>query len=221
MELLNLRPEDINAYDNNPRINDHAVQDMARLIEAHGFRVPVLVRLADDGTWDLIDGHLRMKAVDALGLEEVPALDVSDMDEAQVASFRISVNRASELADWDVTKLVQELDNIELPEDDLPTLTGMNDAYLSGLLDEPAVTVQPAPPTQAGSQAREQSADPVRVRGDDDTVSLSLSMTLAQRRDALARLSEIQQQHSLGSRAEAFLHLLRPEPRTRTRRRAT
>lgn len=224
MELLELPIEQVHEYGNNPRINDHAVQDMASLIEAHGFRVPVLVRAREGGEWDLVDGHLRIKALRLLGWDMVPSLDVSDMDEDQVTAFRVSINRASELASWDVGKLLAELESMALPEDELPALTGMDDDYLRGLANDAGLppTEPETTPRNNSSEHRQQSADPQRVQGDDDTVSLSLNMTVARRREVLGRLDALKAEYGVETRAEALCRALlppAPAPRRRQRRR--
>ena len=55
-------------YARNPRRNDHVVDRMAAVIGEFGFRLPVLAR--SDGT--LVDGHLRLKAAQRLGLSLRP-----------------------------------------------------------------------------------------------------------------------------------------------------
>ena len=45
-------------YDNNPRKNDHAVDQMCAAISEMGFKVPIVV-----------DGHLRLKAARKLHLQ--------------------------------------------------------------------------------------------------------------------------------------------------------
>ena len=76
-------------YENNPRINDHAVEPLAKMIQKFGFRVPILAK--SDGT--LIDGHLRLKAARHLGLTTVPVLLADDMSDADIKAFRIAVRR--------------------------------------------------------------------------------------------------------------------------------
>lgn len=217
MDLMQLPVAGILDYENNPRNNDHAVDKMAEAIEAHGFRVPVLVREGEEeDTWLLVDGHLRMKAARQLGLTSVPALDVSDMPEETLGAFRVSVNRMAELADWDLTKLVAELDAIEVAEDELPALTGMDEAYLHKLMGEPEVK----PRTTTG-ESRNRSADPGRVQAETDTVNLSLSMTVAQRREVLERLDVLKTEHNVETRSEALLKAILPAkaPAKRTRKR--
>jgi hypothetical protein len=92
-------------YARNPRRNDHAVDRMVASIREFGFRVPVLAR----STGDVIDGHLRLKAAEKLGLTEIPVIICDDWTEAQVKAFRLLVNRSVTWADWDPELLSLEL----------------------------------------------------------------------------------------------------------------
>jgi site-specific DNA-methyltransferase (adenine-specific) len=105
-------------YARNPRKNDHAVEKAASWIREFGFRVPILAK--SDGT--IIDGHLRLKAAKKLGMKELPVTNADDMSEVQIKAFRLSVNKMSELADWDddLLKLeLEELDNLQYDIDSL------------------------------------------------------------------------------------------------------
>ena len=98
-------------YARNPRRNDHAVDKTAAAIREFGFRVPIIAK--SDGT--VIDGHLRLKAAKKLGLEYVPVLLADDLTEVQIKAFRISVNKISDLAEWDDELL--RLEFAELTDD--------------------------------------------------------------------------------------------------------
>jgi ParB-like chromosome segregation protein Spo0J len=103
-------------YARNPRKNDEAVDRGASFIKEFGFSVPVLVQ--SDGT--IIDGHLRLKCAKRLGMKEIPVTVRDDMTDVQIKAFRLSVNRFSELADWDddLLKLeLMELDNLQYDVD--------------------------------------------------------------------------------------------------------
>jgi ParB-like chromosome segregation protein Spo0J len=106
------------AYENNPRKNDHAVDQIAQAIDYYGFRIPVVVK--SDGT--VIDGHLRLKAAQKLGMTKIPVVLADDMTEAQVKAFRISVNKMAELADWDEDLLRAELLDLQGIEFDMDLL---------------------------------------------------------------------------------------------------
>ncbi len=55
-------------YDKNPRLNDDAVEVVAKSIREFGFRQPIVV----DEAGVVIIGHTRLKAAKSLGLTEVP-----------------------------------------------------------------------------------------------------------------------------------------------------
>lgn len=110
-------------YDRNPRINDHAVDQVAAAIKEFGFRIPVLIK----SNGDLIDGHLRLKAALKINLETVPVVICDDLSEAQIKAFRISINRMADLAEWDMDLLLLEMEELEFTGYDLD-LTGFDAA---------------------------------------------------------------------------------------------
>ena len=116
-------------YENNPRKNDDAVPRMVTVIREFGFRVPVLAK----STGDLVDGHLRLKAAMALGLDTVPVITVDDMSLEQVRAFRIMINRSATWADWDDEALLRELQALQLASYDL-SLTGFDQRELDEML---------------------------------------------------------------------------------------
>src|SRR5258706_13903175 len=92
-------------YARNPRKNDHAVYRMAASIVEFGFKVPVLAR----SSGDVVDGHLRLKAAQKLGLAEIPVMICDYWAGAQVKAFRLLVNRSVTWADWDPELLSLEM----------------------------------------------------------------------------------------------------------------
>ena len=60
--------QSIRPYENNPRLNDAAVDAVAASIREFGFRQPVVVD--EDGV--IVVGHTRYKAAIKLGMSEVP-----------------------------------------------------------------------------------------------------------------------------------------------------
>ncbi len=107
---------DLIPYFNNPRSHtDLDIDRMIGSINAFGFRIPVLVKQGVDGP-EVIDGHLRLKAAEKLGLEKVPVLYADDMSDEQVRAFRIMVNQSVSWADWDNAKLHEELQLIAQSE---------------------------------------------------------------------------------------------------------
>ena len=78
-------------YSRNPRKNDEAVEPMAASIREFGFKIPILTR--SDG--EVVDGHLRLKAAEKLGMTEVPVILCDEWTQAQVKAFRLLVNRSA------------------------------------------------------------------------------------------------------------------------------
>ena len=115
-------------YARNPRKNDHAVDKIASAIREFGFKVPIIAK----SNGDVVDGHLRLKAAQKLGMDTVPVVIADDLTDAQVKAFRISVNRMAEFAEWDDELLRVELDELGELGFDLE-LTGFSIGEISNL----------------------------------------------------------------------------------------
>lgn len=102
-------PDELTPYENNPRINDGAVDAVAASIKQFGFKVPIVV----DSNGVVVTGHTRLKAAKKLGLDSVPVIVADDLTPEQVKAFRLADNKTSELAQWDLDKLEIELDGID------------------------------------------------------------------------------------------------------------
>lgn len=108
MQIEQVRLEDIKPYENNPRLNDNAVEAVANSIREFGFKNPVIV----DAEGVIVAGHTRYKAAQALGLQQVPVIRADDLTPEQVRAFRLSDNKTAELAEWDLPLLDIELDKL-------------------------------------------------------------------------------------------------------------
>jgi len=205
LELIYVPTDDVIPYENNPRINDHAVEEMAAVIEKHGFLVPIFVHMVGDEI-HMVDGHLRMKAAKQLGLAEMPAIDVSSKSEKEIAALRIATNRAAELADWDPALLVEQVNALNLEDDDFLGMTGFLPDELPHL--PPEVPITPPTNTPTGETVN-RSADPARVKSDTDMVNLTLRMSVADRREAQAALDTIQTHSNASSASDAALAAIR------------
>ena len=120
-------------YARNPRKNDHAVDKIASAIREFGFRVPIVAR----SNGDVVDGHLRIKAAQKLGIKTVPVLLADDLTDAQVKAFRLSVNKMAELAEWDNELLGLELAELEEMDFDIE-LTGFSLDEMANIFDDPS-----------------------------------------------------------------------------------
>lgn len=109
-KIIMMNTEKLKPYENNPRINDKAVDAVAKSIENFGFKVPIVV----DKLNVIVAGHTRLKAAQKLNLVQVPVIVADDLTEEQIKAFRLADNKVSELAEWDFAKLEEELNGIDM-----------------------------------------------------------------------------------------------------------
>ncbi len=105
MNLTMMEISAIKPYENNPRKNDDAVEEVANSIKAFGFKNPIIV----DKNLVVIAGHTRLKAAVKLGLTMVPVIVADDLNEDQANALRLADNKTAEIAKWDKKKLEEEL----------------------------------------------------------------------------------------------------------------
>lgn len=134
-EVVNVPVGEIVPYENNPRINEGAVEQLAKLIEELGFRNPAV--LNKDKV--IIEGHTRLLAVKMLGWETMPCIIATDLTPEQEKALRIADNKVAEIADWDEGKLKVELDFLKDAGFDL-SLLAFGDDELDDLLGDDAGT---------------------------------------------------------------------------------
>ncbi|HEY0985115.1 DNA modification methylase [Schlesneria sp.] len=116
-------------YPGNPRLNDDAVEQVAKSIVTFGWRQPIVV----DGDDTIIVGHTRLKAALHLGLTEVPVHVARDLTPDQVRAYRLADNKLAELAEWNMELLPIELGQLQEADFDLG-LIGFDQDELQKLL---------------------------------------------------------------------------------------
>ena len=128
MEITMMEINKVIPYENNPRKNDDAVDEVANSIEKFGFKNPIIV----DKNYVIIAGHTRLKASIKLGLTHVPVIVADDLTEDQANALRLVDNKTGEISKWDKAKLEEELKNINWADlDCLMTDFGFSDVFAS------------------------------------------------------------------------------------------
>ncbi len=153
MKIEQRSPSDVTTYRNNPRVNDSAVEAVAKSITEFGFRQPVVV----DGAGVIVVGHTRWKAAQRLGLETIPVHVAEDLTPEQARAYRLADNQTASLADWDLELLPAELSELKDADFDMSLLgfseeeltKFMGDSVSDGLADPNEV---PEPPDKATTQ---------------------------------------------------------------------
>ena len=116
---IELRPlANIKPYEKNPRINNAAVEAVARSIRDFGFRQPIVI----DGDGVIVVGHTRWKAAKKLGLDKVPVHVARELTPEQARAYRIADNKTGDLATWDLELLPDELAELQALDVDLSLL---------------------------------------------------------------------------------------------------
>lgn len=108
MNVVEIRTVDLIPYENNPRINDGAVEAVANSIKDFGFRNPIIVN--SDNV--VIAGHTRLKAALRLGLDTVPCIIADGLTQEQARAFRLADNKVAEASTWDEALMWEELNEI-------------------------------------------------------------------------------------------------------------
>ena len=138
-------------YARNPRKNDPAVERMMSSIREFGFKIPILAR----SNGDVVDGHLRLKAANKLGMEELPVILCDEWTDAQVKAFRLLVNRSANWADWDDELVAIELGELQALDFDLG-LTGFTPVEIDNFMfrdqDDAADQILATAPAELVSQ---------------------------------------------------------------------
>ena len=143
-----LKPDPRNARTHPKR----QIEQIKSSIAAFGFTNPILI----DEASQLIAGHGRLLAAKALGLTEVPVIELRGLSELQKRALRIADNKIALNAGWDLEILKHEL--FELASIDIaiePALTGFSvgeiDVILKGS-DDPDDEAVPAVPVNPRTQ---------------------------------------------------------------------
>lgn len=109
MQIVEIDVKNIKPYENNPRVNDNAVEYVLNSIKEFGFKVPVVI----DKDNTIICGHTRYKAALKLKLKKIPCVIADELTEEQIKAFRLIDNKTQEISEWDYNKIGIELESIE------------------------------------------------------------------------------------------------------------
>jgi DNA modification methylase len=142
VKIIYLNPSEVLPYQNNPRINEKAVDGVMASLQEFGFQQPVVV----DTEHVIIVGHTRWKAALKLNLPSIPILVAENLSPDQVKAYRLADNKTAEASDWDYTKLIDEIAELTVldidatlsgfSEKEIQEILGMNETTMSGMVDD-------------------------------------------------------------------------------------
>ncbi len=155
MKTKILKLSKIVPYDKNPRDNSAAIKAVKQSIADYGYQKPIVV----DKKNVIVMGHTRHKALLELGWEECLVV-VSPLSDEQNRQLRIVDNKTSEFAQWDMVKLMSELNEMQNRADLAIYFAGQN---LEQLLAGNAV--EATPDTTSGNVSDANAALASKVKG--------------------------------------------------------
>jgi len=130
LQIEHVDLDQLDPWKDNPRNNDHTVDELAGAIERFGWTQPIIAR-KDGGM--IIAGHTRYKAAQKLGLKTVPVIFL-DTDIVTAQLIALSDNKIGELSTWDDPKLAEILDTLQTEDADISGL-GFSDEEIERLSD--------------------------------------------------------------------------------------
>lgn len=123
---------DLIPYVNNARTHDDIqIAQIAASIKEFGFNVPVAV----DAENTVLCGHARLRAAQKLGLEKIPTVCLSHLNENQRKAYILADNRIALNSGWDTDLLKTEINGLFKEDYDLHLL-GFEDREIAALLKE-------------------------------------------------------------------------------------
>jgi DNA modification methylase len=125
LQIEHIPINEIILYSNNPRKNVHAIPHVKASIAEFGFINPCVI----DDKNVCVAGHTRIASALELGMDEVPVIRASHLTPAQVKAYRIAENKTYEFAEWDIDKLI-----IEMQQIDTGLFTGFSDNEIADIL---------------------------------------------------------------------------------------
>ena len=152
---LSIEYVDINSitpYEHNARAHkDKDVEAIKNSILKFGFKDPI-------GVWHntIVEGHGRLLAAKALGMDKVPVIRLDDLTDEQRKAYALAHNKTAELSDWDWDVLASELEELsdfdmsefgfdvpEIGDEDEQDAEDENDKFLQKKLPPPRKSSYP------------------------------------------------------------------------------
>lgn len=121
----------IKLYEKNPRRNDIAVDELAKLIKMNMFRKPIVV----DQHGIIRAGNTAYKAALRLGMKMIPVAQSDFNSEGAAVEYVISDNKIGEKSEWDLDVLKELMVAHSLADSTKRENTGFSEAEVNRLFD--------------------------------------------------------------------------------------
>ena len=111
LKIEMLAIDELQTYENNAREHGNIdIEAIKSSIEEFGFNDPIGIWSKDNV---IVEGHGRLAAARALGMETVPVIRLDHMTDEERRAYALAHNKTAELSGWDFEKLDLELAGIK------------------------------------------------------------------------------------------------------------
>lgn len=128
MKVTDVNINLIKPYNDNPRVNEDAIEVVKKSLQEFGFQQPLVL----DKNYEIIVGHTRYNASKKIGLKEIPCVIADNLNEERIKAYRIMDNKSAEFASWNYGLLTKEMTDLLEADYDLD-FTGFTNEELADL----------------------------------------------------------------------------------------
>ncbi len=89
---IEINIDEIHENPNNPRSRIDNVDDLKASIKAHGLMQPIVVRILDDYSYEVVAGSRRFQACKEIGLEKIPCTVLQNIDDEKAFELATAEN---------------------------------------------------------------------------------------------------------------------------------
>jgi ParB-like chromosome segregation protein Spo0J len=112
LEIEYMSTSELIPYANNAKLHTpEQIEQIKKSIQEFGMCDPVAI-WDEDGT--IIEGHGRVMACEALGIDQVPVIRLKDLTDEQRRAYALVHNKLTMDTDFDYDMLMTELEDVEI-----------------------------------------------------------------------------------------------------------
>jgi ParB/RepB/Spo0J family partition protein len=124
-------PSEVHVRDGwNPRFDFSGMEELTESVREYGVRVPIRVRRNADGLLELIDGERRLRAALAAGVETVPAIMDTKLDDVEALVLAVTANSGKPFLPLEEASALKRLKDAGLTYLEIANKVGRSDIYV-------------------------------------------------------------------------------------------
>ena len=118
-EIQQINTETLKPYETNSRMHgEEQLGQIEKSIKEFGFTIPILI----DDKNTILAGHGRWNVAKRMGLDQVPCMVVSHLNDTQKRAYVIADNKIAENSEWNFDVYMAEIKKLDELDFDLSTI---------------------------------------------------------------------------------------------------